>query len=171
MDTFILLSIIVIIFIISVVIYTVVSKNNKLMVLYNNLKLSNHTLKMDTDIVNELNSILTIQTEELSKDITILQSKLNKTVHQKKSSEVRLGKIGENLAPFMDGWPWDPNHFRFLGSPIDGIQFTEDEVLFVEIKTGKSRLSKYQTKCKKLVEEGKVRFVTFRIGEDGTSIK
>lgn len=90
---------------------------------------------------------------------------------QKKSSEVRLGKIGENMAPFFLGWPYDPNKFRFLGNPIDGIQFDDDEVIFVEIKTGKARLTASQKSVKQLVQEGKVRFATFRVGEDGCTLK
>ncbi len=100
-----------------------------------------------------------------------LMTKHNKTVHQKKSSEVRLGKIGENLAPFTKCWPWDPNNFRFLGSPIDGMQFTEDMIYLVEIKTGKSRLSKKQMRCRELVKEGKVTFASCRIGEDDIEIQ
>jgi len=95
----------------------------------------------------------------------------NKVLHQKKSSEVRLGKIGENLAPFTKCWPWDPNDFRFLGSPIDGMQFTKDMIYLVEIKTGKSRLSKKQMRCRQLVSEGKVAFVSCRIGENDIEIK
>lgn len=90
---------------------------------------------------------------------------------QKKSSEVRLGKIGENMAPFFLEWPYDPNKFRFLGNPVDGIQFEEDEVIFVEIKTGKARLTSSQKSVKQLVQEGKVRFATFRVGEDGCELK
>lgn len=96
---------------------------------------------------------------------------LEKTQSQKKSSEVRLGKIGENLAPFTDAWPWDPNNFRFLGSPVDGIQFTDDCIYMVEIKTGNSRLSKIQQRCKELINQGKFKFVEFRIGTDGVEIK
>lgn len=94
-----------------------------------------------------------------------------KVVSQKKSSEVRLGKIGENMAPFFTDWPYDPNKFRFLGNPVDGIQFEEDEVIFVEIKTGKARLTASQKSVKQLVQEGKVRFATFRVGEEGCALK
>ena len=90
---------------------------------------------------------------------------------QKKSSEVRVGKIGENMAPFLKDWPYDPNRFRFLGNPVDGIQFTDDEIIFVEIKTGKSRLSKTQKKIKGIVRSGNVRFATFRVGENGCELK
>ena len=100
-----------------------------------------------------------------------LESKYQKILSQKKSSEVRLGKIGENMAPFFSEWPYDPNNFRFLGNPIDGIQFSEDEVIFIEIKTGKARLTNSQKRVKTLVREGKVKFATFRVSEDCCSLK
>lgn len=95
------------------------------------------------------------------------EAEYNKLLGQKKSSEVRVGKIGENMAPFLNGWPYDPNNFRFLGNPIDGVQFNENELVFVEIKTGKSVLSKKQRWIKQLIKEGKVGFATFRINENG----
>ncbi len=90
---------------------------------------------------------------------------------QKKSSEVRVGKIGENMAPFLKDWPYDPNKFRFLGNPVDGIQFTDNEVIFIEIKTGKSKLSKGQKRIKEIVKSGNVSFATFRVSEDGCELK
>ena len=95
----------------------------------------------------------------------------NQLVYQKKSSEVRLGKTVENVAPFFDEWPYDPGNFRFLGNPIDGISFNDDEIVFVEIKTGMSRLSKNQIKVKSLIKDGKVKFITFRVNEKGIAIK
>jgi predicted Holliday junction resolvase-like endonuclease len=105
----------------------------------------------------------------LKKALANKEEKLKKTTGQKKSSEVRLGKIAENMAPFFDDWPYDPNSFRFLGNPIDGIQFTEDEVIFIEIKSGKARLTNSQKLVKQLVKEGKVKFATFRVGEEGST--
>lgn len=128
-------------------------------------------VKADKKIYEDSKSIIFNNFIELEQDFIELEQKHKKLLHQKKSSEVRLGKIGENLAPFTEYWPWDPNNFRFIGSPIDGIQFKDDEIIFVEIKTGKSRLSKYQTKCKELVEAGKIRFSTFRIDEGAVEIK
>lgn len=139
---------------------------------YKLLKLQNSfdALKRLDETVGQLNKDLTVENEEILLKYQETFDKLNKTVHQKKSSEVRLGKIGENLAPFTDNWPWDPNKFRFLGSPVDGMQFTEDMIYIVEIKTGNSRLSKYQARCRDLVRAGKITFVTYRIGEEGTKI-
>ena len=98
------------------------------------------------------------------------KAKYERELFHRKSSEVRLGHIGENLAPFTRCWPWDPNNFRFLGNPVDGVQFNDDEIIFVEIKTGGARLSKSQKQFKQLVEAGKVSFVTFKIGEEGTKL-
>jgi len=99
-----------------------------------------------------------------------LKRNFQKMLSQKKSSEVRVGKIGENLAPFLSDWPYDPNNFRFLGNPVDGIQFTPDEIIFIEIKTGKSKLTKSQRNARKLVNAGKVSFAMFRINEDGATL-
>ena len=115
--------------------------------------------------------ILNKDIKKVKKENASLLDNYNNILGQKKSSEVRLGKIGENMAPFFKDWPFDPNDFRFLGNPVDGIQFSEDEVVFIEIKTGKARLTSSQKSVKQLVKEGKVKFVTFRIGEDGCTLK
>ena len=119
----------------------------------------------------------TFEIQQLQKDneqqvinTNLLQEKYDKELHFRKSSEVRLGKIGENLAPFLNGWPWTPRQFRFLGNPVDGIQFNNDEIIFVEIKTGKARLSKSQKNTKELIKAGKVSFVTFKITDDGINL-
>ena len=98
------------------------------------------------------------------------KKKYERELHYRKSSEVRLGKIGENLAPFVESWPWNPKDFRFLGNPVDGIQFNDDEIIFIEIKTGSARLSRSQKNFRDLVRKGKVSFVTFKIAEDGCKI-
>lgn len=116
-------------------------------------------LQRNVDEVTSNYTVLTLEHETLKTDFT-------KIVSQKKSSEVRLGKISEQMAPFTEQWPWDPNDFRFLGSPVDGVQFTDDCLIFVEIKTGRSRLSKGQIKVRDLVENGKVKFVSCRIDQN-----
>ena len=103
-------------------------------------------------------------------DMAKLQGTYDRELSARKSSEVRVGKISENIAPFLLEWPWDPNSFRFLGNPIDGIQFNEDELVFVEVKTGKSRLGDSQKNIKDLILRGKVGFATFRINEGGCKL-
>lgn len=100
-----------------------------------------------------------------------LKEENTKILHQKKSSEVRLGKVAENMAPFFQDWPYDPNNFRFLGNPIDGISFNEDEVVFIEIKSGGARLSKGQKHVRDLVRAGKIKFVSFKVTDTGSEVK
>lgn len=82
----------------------------------------------------------------------------------KRSQSTRYGQTMEQFAPFLEDWPWDPKGFRFIGSPVDGIQFTEDGVVFVEVKSAGSRLSPLQQAIKRQVEEGRVAWHEVRIG-------
>jgi len=82
---------------------------------------------------------------------------------QKKSSEVRLGQISENLAPFLKDFKYNPKKAHFLGNPIDYIIFEEDKIVLLEIKSGESKLSDSQKNIKRLIQEGKVEFDQMRI--------
>jgi predicted Holliday junction resolvase-like endonuclease len=81
----------------------------------------------------------------------------------KQSQSTRYGQITEQFAPHLATWPWDPKNFRFIGSPIDGIQFTPDGVVFVEIKSADARLSPLQQEVRRHVEEGRVTWREVRI--------
>lgn len=127
-----------------------------------------------TSLLVSAGVVITVLINKVRKNIekfSELKKERDKILSQKKSSEVRLGKIGENMAPFFAEWPYDPNKFRFIGDPIDGLQFTDDGVIFVEIKTGKARLTNGQKSIKNMVKEGKVKFVTFRVDESGCTLK
>ena len=84
---------------------------------------------------------------------------------QKKSMAVLYGKITEQFAPFMKQYPYNAKKFRFIGSPIDGVQFEDDKIIFVEFKSAGGKLNEEQKKIKKLVEDKKVEWVTFEIKE------
>lgn len=108
--------------------------------------------------------------ESLSDEVQIEKKKYSSLLSQKKSSEVNTGLIGEQLAPFLQQWPYDLKTFRFIGYPIDGIQVNDDGLIIIEIKTGNSRLSKQQKKIRDFVKEGKVYFEVFRIHEKGCKL-
>jgi len=72
------------------------------------------------------------------------------------------GKSMEQFIPFLKGYPYNKENFRFLGTPIDGVQFEDDKIVFVEFKTGESRLSGRQENVKKLVGDRKVEFKEIR---------
>lgn len=82
---------------------------------------------------------------------------------RKRSMSSLYGKITEQFAPFMKDYPYDAKKFRFIGSPVDGIQFEDDKIIFVEFKSAKSRLTPEQIKIKKIVEEKKVEWFNFEI--------
>ncbi len=93
-----------------------------------------------------------------------LRRKVADLISRKQSLSTTYGKITEQFAPFMASYPYDPQNFRFLGTPIDGVQFNENEVVFVEIKSNKSKPSQLQNRIRQLVEAGRVRWMEFRIG-------
>ena len=80
-------------------------------------------------------------------------------------ASVGRGLMAEHFAPFIEIFQrlvWNIREFKFLGRPIDGIQFEEDEIIIVEFKTGDSNMSPKQRRIKALIEEGKVRFQEIR---------
>ncbi len=92
-----------------------------------------------------------------------LEAQLRKTVSQKKSSEVRTGLIVEQMAPFLEGFPYDPRSAIFLGKPLDFLVFDEEGVHFVEVKSGKAQLSTSQRKIRDHLKDKKVTFEVYRI--------
>ncbi len=87
----------------------------------------------------------------------------------KKSRAVIGGQVSEQLAPFLPGFPCNPGDVRFVGKPVDFVGFpgasegkSIEEVLIIEVKTGKSQLSQREKEIKKAVENGRVRYVVYR---------
>ena len=84
-----------------------------------------------------------------------------------KSVNTLLGRITEEFAPLFlaDKYGANPRDFRHLGSPVDFIVFkglsddnVEPEVIFVEVKSGKSGLSGRERKVRDAVRSGRVRY-------------
>lgn len=82
---------------------------------------------------------------------------------QKSSLSSKYGKMTEQFMPFLKDYPFDPQNFRFLGSPIDGIQFDDDKIVLVEFKTASSQLSERQRHIAQLVAQGRVTFEEHRL--------
>ena len=81
----------------------------------------------------------------------------------RRGDAVRRGFTTEQWLPLTESYPWDPRNFRFLGAPIDGVQFEDDMVVLVEFKSGRSRLSEKQLRIRELVQSGKVEFREVRV--------
>ena len=100
----------------------------------------------------------------LYEQIRELQDTNQKISSQKKSSEVRVGQIAENMAPFLKDFKYpNPKSCHFLGQPIDYIIYGDDEVVFVEVKSGEAKLSSKQRKIRENISNGNVRFEVFRV--------
>mgnify|MGYP001579501732 CR=1 FL=1 len=92
-----------------------------------------------------------------------LELRLNDTISRKQSLSTKYGKMTEQFMPFLETYPYDKQNFRFIGSPIDGVQFEKDKIIFVEFKAGEHQISVNQKLVRELVEHGKVKFEEFRI--------
>ncbi len=86
-----------------------------------------------------------------------------------RSARTISGKTLEKLVPFLDRFSYDPHDVRWMGDPIDFVIFhgnsegSPKEIIFCEVKSGKSSLKRNQGKIKELVERKKVRWYEFRI--------
>ena len=147
------------------------------------LKINEHTVESKdrednlTKIINELQTSIPKDREDFEKRnglqaqrIKELEEKLNnetearkKVLSQKKSGEVRLGHIAETLAPFLDQFEFDPERCSFMGKPIDYISFGDDEITFIEVKSGNAQLNQRQRQIKKLVEQKAISWKEVRI--------
>ena len=92
-----------------------------------------------------------------------LRERIKDLKFEKSSQSVKYGKLTEQFIPFAETFPFNPEKFRFLGNPIDGIVFLENEIIFCEFKTGSSQLSQKQRQIKQLVNEKKVKWFEFGI--------
>lgn len=89
--------------------------------------------------------------------------RLRQVSFQKVSLSTKYGKMSEQFMPFLKDYPYDPQQFRFIGTPIDGIQFNDDTVVFMEFKAANSTLNPNQKRIKQLIENKRVEWREFRI--------
>ena len=87
----------------------------------------------------------------------------------KRSRSVVGGQVAEQVAPYLPDFPCDPGDARFIGKPVDFVCFSGasvgeiDEIVFVEVKTGASALSKAEKSLREAIVAGRVRWVEYRI--------
>ncbi len=89
----------------------------------------------------------------------------------KQSRAVLSGQFSEQIAPYLPDFPFKPTEARFIGKPVDFIVFKGmdekkiNEVVFVEVKTGKSQLSSVEKSLKSAVENKKISWSEYRLPE------
>lgn len=80
------------------------------------------------------------------------------------------GQVHEQLLPILPDFPFNPRDARFLGSPVDLVIFDGLDagqlarIVFVEVKTGGSGLSKRERQLRDVVAAGRVSWQEMRVG-------
>jgi predicted Holliday junction resolvase-like endonuclease len=94
-----------------------------------------------------------------------------------KSRAVIGGQFSEQLAPFLPGFKYLPTECKFIGKPIDFLVFKGmddkniNEIVFMEVKSGNSKLSAQEKNLKDTIDKKKVRWEEYRIPEGITKGK
>lgn len=88
----------------------------------------------------------------------------------KRSKAVIGGQMAEQIAPFLPDFPCNAADVRFVGKPVDFIGFSGlaeadriDEIVFIEVKTGESKLSEREKEVKRAVQEKRIKYVEYYI--------
>jgi len=86
-----------------------------------------------------------------------------------RSQAVTVGKVYEQLVPYLPAFRFNPKDARFLGSPVDFVVFDglDDgqvrRVVFVEVKTAGSDLSTRERRVRDAIRAGRVEWDELRV--------
>ena len=92
----------------------------------------------------------------------------------KQSRAVLSGQFSEQIAPYLPDFPFNPTEARFIGKPIDFVVFKGmdekkiEEIVFVEVKSGQSQLSKIEKSLKSAVENKNISWHEYKVPEEVT---
>lgn len=93
----------------------------------------------------------------------LLEQNFDELKFQKSSQSVKYGKLTEQFIPFTKDFPFNSENFRFIGTPVDGIVFDEDKIIFAEFKTASSQLSAKQKNIRSLVKDKKIEWFEYNL--------
>lgn len=114
--------------------------------------------------------IYKIKSEHQQELIKLQQDTRQQTMKQSRAT--LRGQATEHLAPIINT-TWSHKDFRFIGNPIDyvvcaggsaildGESDTIDEIILLEIKTGKAKMNKIQRRIRDAIVKGKVSFAIY----------
>ena len=86
-----------------------------------------------------------------------------------RSQATIAGQVQEQLLPVLPDFPFSPKDARFLGSPVDLIVFDGLDagelrgIVFIEVKTGGSALSRRERQLRDAIRDGRVRWLEMRL--------
>jgi len=81
-----------------------------------------------------------------------------------RSRSVILGELYETIAPLLPGFRYAPRDMVFIGKGVDYLIFDGlaegqlREIVFLELKTGKSKQNANEKMIERVIREGKVRY-------------
>ena len=107
--------------------------------------------------------VLYLHNRRLARMVSDALLKIEELRSSKQSLSTKYGRMTEMFIPLLDSYPYGHGGFRFIGSPVDGVQFEPDRIVFVEFKAGGSQLSAGQRQVRDLVAAGRVGFEVHRI--------
>jgi predicted Holliday junction resolvase-like endonuclease len=126
--------------------------------------------------------LLGIAVAVLGRLVVNLQHRLDRVDARQKaavntSRSVHVGKIAEQLAPLLPGFPCNPKDVQWVGGTIDaivwdGLEETRDDldIVFPEL-TGQDRLNDRQRRIQDAAEAGRVRFAAMRHARSGLHMR
>lgn len=94
-----------------------------------------------------------------------------------RSLAVTVGKVSEQLVPYLPDFHFNPKDVRFLGSPVDLVVFdgldagAVRRVIFIEVKTGSSGLSTRERQVRDAIHAGNVEWTELRVPSDPEMIR
>jgi predicted Holliday junction resolvase-like endonuclease len=91
-----------------------------------------------------------------------------------RSQAVTLGKVHEQLIPYLPEFRYNPKDARFLGTPVDLVVFDGlaegrvRRVVFLEVKTGGSTLTVRERQVRDVIEAREVEWAELRVPASAT---
>jgi predicted Holliday junction resolvase-like endonuclease len=86
-----------------------------------------------------------------------------------RSQAITVGKVHEQLIPYLPAFPYNPKDVRFLGGPIDLVVFDGlaegrvRRIVFLEVKTGGSTLTGRERSVRDVIQAGEVEWAELRV--------
>ena len=86
-----------------------------------------------------------------------------------KSQAVTVGKVHEQLIPYLPDFHYNPKDARFLGSPVDLVVFDGladgqvRRIVFLEVMTGVSTLTGRERQVRDVIEARQVEWAELRV--------
>src|SRR5207245_9587098 len=86
-----------------------------------------------------------------------------------RSQAVTVGKVHEQVVPYLPEFRYNPKDARFLGTPVDLVVFDGladgqlRRIVFLEVKTGASDLTNRERQVRDVVEAREVEWAELRV--------